>query len=99
MRDPAEHTPAPWFLEGNTVYALTTDERGREVNIFWATLSGTRFTPDGRENRANARLIAAAPDLLAALEAMVDRWEPDSAGSDRRMWETACAAIAKARGS
>lgn len=30
---------------------------------------------DTPENRANARLIAAAPDLLKALKAMLEVWE------------------------
>lgn len=51
-----------------------------------------------RDAEANARLIAAAPDLLAALRAMVCRCEPDTDGADRRMWEDARAAIAKAEG-
>jgi hypothetical protein len=57
--------------------------------------AGVRGATD-EEAEANARLIAAAPDLLDALRAMVDRWEPDTDGADRRMWENARAAIAKA---
>lgn len=51
--------------------------------------------PDAADN---AHLIAAAPDLYEALAQMFDRWEPDTAGADRRMWEEARAALAKARG-
>jgi hypothetical protein len=36
--------------------------------------------------------------LLEALKAMTDRWEPDTGGADRRMWEAARDAIAKATG-
>lgn len=32
--------------------------------------------------------------LTAALQAMVDRWEPDCSGQDRVMWENACEALA-----
>jgi hypothetical protein len=32
--------------------------------------------------------------LKAALQAMVDRWEPDCSGQDRVMWENACEALA-----
>ena len=51
---------------------------------------------------ANARLIAAAPDLLAALEAVMqhfDPWSmPESASQPMRAYEDARAAIAKALG-
>jgi hypothetical protein len=47
---------------------------------------------------ATAHLIASAPDLYEALKAMVDRWEPDCAGTDRLMWEKARAALALADG-
>lgn len=30
-----------------------------------------------------------------ALAAMVDRWEPDTEGADRRMWEDACRALGR----
>jgi hypothetical protein len=90
------HTPGPWqYVEGY-------DARGvdRLPPIVRRPGEGgfqVRGTSRERE-MADARLIASAPDLLAALAAMVDRWEPDSAGGDRRMWEAARDAIAKARG-
>jgi hypothetical protein len=31
--------------------------------------------------------------LSAALQDMVDRWEPDCGGQDRVMWENACEAL------
>ena len=46
----------------------------------------------------NPGLIAAAPEMFFALSKMVDRWEPDSNGADRRMYDEAVAAIAKALG-
>jgi len=45
----------------------------------------------------HARLIAAAPDLLAALEALTE-CNLDHPGGSCDHWEAACAAIAKARG-
>ncbi len=48
----------------------------------------------------DARAVIAADthhaDLVAALTAMVDRWEPDCTGTDRVMWENARSALAKA---
>lgn len=50
------------------------------------------------QGQDDANLIGAASDLLEALKAMVNRWEPDTTGADRRMWEDACEAIRKAEG-
>jgi hypothetical protein len=62
-----------------------------------------------QETAANARLIAAAPDLLSALEAMLplacdgidarDRDAADNADEGQRIIDSARAAIAKARGT
>jgi len=71
-----KHTPGEWFLasrNGSTmVYAL--DEIG-DVNRFSALISGgysyqsrsVKNRTSEQELAANARLMAAAPDLLAAL--------------------------------
>lgn len=65
-----EHKPGSWKIDDTTVYAL--DETGR-VNRFSAQIQGgyasyrdERTTPD--ELAAIARLISAAPDMLAALQ-------------------------------
>lgn len=54
------HTPGPWKSTHCTVSAEETDERlGFRISV----RNGNRD-----DTRANARLIAAAPDLLAALQ-------------------------------
>jgi hypothetical protein len=76
-----KHTPGPWELSDHfTVYKLNEDRR--RANIFWATVyagnqHGTVKT-ERSEVAANARLIAAAPDLLEALQA-VREWAEGSA--------------------
>ena len=48
-----------------------------------------------------AAIIAAVNNhdaLVEALRAVVDRWEPDTSGKDRDMWETARALLAKIGG-
>jgi hypothetical protein len=47
---------------------------------------------------ANARLIAAAPDLLTALREYVERHEAEGNPAGLPEYELACAAIAKATG-
>jgi hypothetical protein len=63
------HTPGPW--EQNQTYpCLVQNENGRTVaytNI--GNSVQDRYEEERRKtNKANARLIAAAPDMLAALE-------------------------------
>lgn len=98
----SKHTPGPWRRGNPTlvVAPITTSAlayaNGTDGRVA-STETGHR-PKDERE--ANARRIVLAvnchDDLLAALRAMVDRWEPDSEGTDRTMWENAVAAITKA---
>ena len=65
------HTPGPWLLEGTTVYALVHDgwRKGVETfrNRFYLFVQADRECPPD-EILANARLIAAAPEMLEALK-------------------------------
>lgn len=93
----SKHTPGPWLLEQTTVYALNNERV--PVNRFTASIDQGWSDNSSRilqqEVEANARLIAAAPCLLEALEACMDYGS--MTGHD---WviEKALAAIAKARG-
>ena len=92
-REAMKHTPGPWVVDpavrqGFTVYAPkegfivgTQDEEGRYGAI---------------ESEANARLIAAAPDLLDALLMVLD--DPNALDGRPRTYEYVRAAIAKATG-
>lgn len=98
-----KHTPGPW---------LVRHLHGRnEFGVFWVdrTLTGRReFRVDnrcGEFKEADAHLISAAPDLLAALEearaglAWYQAMFPETAsGSDDEAMERIDAAIAKATG-
>ena len=88
----AEHTQKPWLAENGEGYSM------------WRVWAGDKLIAevvgDSAETDANARLIAAAPDLLAALEACVD--SASSCPADIRFMEVdtrairmAIAAIAK----
>jgi hypothetical protein len=87
-----KHTPGPW-----TVY-----EAGFSVADAWGHVLSTDV--EGRmpeEAAANARLIAAAPELLAALEALLSVYQgfaPWEGEVERQAEIKARAAIAKARG-
>jgi hypothetical protein len=88
-----DHTPGPWKwdnhgdLRGKDRNAVINPELRRDV------LSAVNYEED-------ARLIAAAPDLLAALERIEDLdWSHDSAESAMvKVQVEAAAAIAKAKG-
>lgn len=91
------HTPGPWRVEKGDG-ALLKDCSGRFrvlVPMKPKPLHGQReeIMVSGL-SESNARLIAAAPDLLAALKAMVNEVE----FHDHHCVETALAAIAKAEG-
>ena len=89
-----EHTPGPWrvdpafFPEQPKVYP---DNGSGD----FAHICRVNAGPDGYQ--ANARVIAAAPDLLAALED-IEQWDRNSYNSLPNEFRQAMrAAIAKAR--
>ena len=86
----SKHTPGPWHTAG---------EQGVQIRSAKDQIAKV-WTMRGNEWKANARLIAAAPDLLEALRAMVDYFGPHP-DVDNGLDETltaARAAIAKATG-
>ncbi len=58
----SQHTPGPWKVKQGTD---VTEDRAKEPCTVAKCWSST-FSPPREEAAANARLIAAAPDLLAA---------------------------------
>ena len=89
-----KHTPGPWHLAADADGTMTTNDQGAQITM-WPPQGGTV------EQCANARLIAAAPDLLAALQtfANLDRSTPSGLWSIRpELCEAARAAIAQATG-
>lgn len=91
----AQHTPSPWeWWTSNSWRRLRHSNRGVSSNVILPTVA-----PDGQPDLLvsddDACLIAAAPDLLEALQAIMDeRWSP--AGRSERVSDMARAAIAKA---
>ena len=95
----AKHTPGPWSINRSKngypyqIYAAN----GTHVRSVtrWAALS----VPALPEGEANAHLIAAAPDLLAACkEIATDRWPDLTLQEQADRLKRANAAIRKAEG-
>jgi hypothetical protein len=96
------HTPGPWRLDNNIAYGWKTNPfsitvRKRGVHSTTVANIPAKQTISRDEAEANARLIAAAPDLLDALMTVPQGllWSDD----DLWRWhDKARAAIAKATG-
>lgn len=65
----AKHTPGPWRVFNGTDVFPDDGDREATRHIADCDMPGNI---GGDEQRANARLISAAPDLLEALTALVD---------------------------
>ena len=91
----AKHTPGPWQVG---------EEAGSEMIIYapdgFAVASTVVFHRNYDQSRsANARLIAAAPELLESLQALETLFAPKARDSTAATWiDKARAAIAKATG-
>ena len=83
MTTQTQHTPGPWVSDAHLV--LTSDD----YSI--ATVRSKSLTAE--ETNANAMLMAAAPEMLEALELTISK---DMLSGETR--DIATAAIAKARG-
>lgn len=89
-----KHTPGPYWMAADR---NPPDGDDREV---WDVGAGDECLAYF-ERREDALLYRAAPDMLAALEAIVSRYAPSADPANdavSRMWGNARAAIAKARG-
>lgn len=114
MAEDAGHSVGKWTYHAK----LSGSENHRGFNVYgrdFCIAHVIPVDPDGHEGEANARLIAAAPDLLEALQAFMalDRSfsticdehlnelaaDPRKLGDTPRAVKLARAAIAKATGS
>lgn len=104
------HTKGPWRVSREGTLVMGGENEPGERILIARAHYGARPDPSGEQAEANARLIAAAPELLQALERLT-RAVQDVAGpepSESRygsLWaelraeaKEAEAAIAKARG-
>lgn len=95
----AKPTPGPWQMDypdgWGGVFVESVDATKGKPLIASLYERESAFPPDDEERKANARLIAAAPDLLAALKAL--EWAVDGLEYAEEV-AAARAAIAKATG-
>jgi hypothetical protein len=90
------HSIAPW----KTAIAFDRDYIRNIKDAQGEIIAEIPDWDDGlEETTANARLMAAAPDLLAALSEYVERHEAEGNPAGLPEYELACAAIAKATGN
>lgn len=88
-----EHTPGPWVVSGDYIQAEIEAEK-ENYDEAWICQWGAY------SNKANANLIAAAPDLIEALENLAEHVENKDGNFTMRahFLKEAFAAINKARG-
>ena len=93
-----KHTPGPWRWR---IHGASGDKKlvgSNEVPLVWQDRHWQCPSQD-----ANAALIAAAPDLLAACDALLEivlLYEDDDLVTEHQLWvarKVAAAALAKAR--
>lgn len=99
----SEHkfTPGPWEMVGDDRWSSSgfriVDGQDNEVEIAATGAWGPEYSA---EEEANARLMTAAPDLLEALEEVMDCWLYGAAQPDKqKAISLAQQAIAKALGN
>jgi hypothetical protein len=98
----SEHTPGPWQVDYELLATFENDGRTEELIEIVGDSRGN--TPCYATSKVDARLIAAAPDMLAALKELDDTVNEPNDHKDG--WEAALerasnkarAAIAKAEG-
>ena len=89
-----KHTPGPWFVDHKSPFLVRAgdDIDGRHI----AHIGPANYTPRFDVDEPNAKLIAAAPDLLDALSEIIN--DGGKFVMTNETHRKARAAIAKARG-
>jgi hypothetical protein len=98
----AEHSPGPWRIgtvpaNDGSIAILSEDDRVASVHGFAEPMTRSRGAEKSQHGVANARLIAASPDLLEAciaIDAAIDGGIQDAVSEARKILR---AAITKAQ--
>jgi hypothetical protein len=96
------HTPGPWSWQASAAHGYRIRTTASTSNAQWGSgdVAVVFFAGNGRSTeqcKADARLIAAAPDLLRVAE-LVMSWLDEEPGA-HKLSDAARAAIVKATGS
>jgi|SRR5690554_6052412 len=100
-----KHTPGPWeasftdCLGGPASYCRIRPVSGEMFGRFTSQEIATMYMMDEAEQQANARLIAAAPDLLDACRQFSRALESEDKYEIGNAYKSAWLAIAKATGA
>lgn len=97
-RHAAGHTPGPWSVSAIGAGFEVDDANGTSI-AQTQQRHAVRDAGGHNERRANARLIAAAPAMLAALQGLFHRHNDGSQEGPWAEWDTAVEAIVKATGN
>src|SRR5712692_3162683 len=72
-KSPPQHTPGPWRISGDHLGTKLLIEHGYSFQSIRSPFIASVYTDDGKlPQAANARLIAAGPELLTMLETAFD---------------------------
>jgi hypothetical protein len=90
------HTPGPWYYNKNrrNIYTVAKDFVVAKVHCS----EHDTYSEEDAERDANGKLMAAAPDLLAACEAALQLYDGMTASKNAATGVQLRAAIAKATG-
>lgn len=98
----AKHTPGRWWVSGaddDEVHCrIFAQDMGQNVHISLVKPPHVGGIIPAEQLKANARLIAAAPELLEALKELADLYDTDEGCRSLPEYIAARAAIAKAIG-
>lgn len=94
-----QHTPGPWQFELAPSGGFDIEKDPNDLGRYMVIATRSSHQARAAEMHANARLIASAPDLLAALEAVLAWGTDENYERAHAACEAARAAVAKAIGS
>lgn len=90
------HTPGPWLITPDFKTAVNAGRKHVAMVNFNSTTDAEKRVA-GEEHEANARLIAAAPDMFEALQGLVSFF--DKTGFTTEFLSDARSALSKAQGT